>query len=160
MSGRRKKNDKATIKDSATELAHTLLEAMNLVKVFSERFIVADDFLPEHPEREQMVEYLIARSWRGTEIAACGAAGIPRSQLDEWRKYEDFQRWEKYAVEASTDLVEEMALMQAYLHGDRKMIQTVLKAKREGYNDRIEHTGKDGGPIEIVTAVPRPQRLE
>lgn len=160
---RRKKasSTEPKLQDSATELAHTLVEAMNLVKVFNERFIVADDFLPEHPEREQMVQYLVARSWRGTEIAACGAAGIPRSKLDEWRKYEDFQRWEKYAEDACTDLVEEMALMQAYLHGDRQLIQTVLKARRgELYSDRIEHTGKGGGPIEIITSVPRPQRLE
>lgn len=155
-----KKTTKAMLEDSATELARALLEAMNLVKVFNDRFIVADDFLPEHPEREKMVQYLVARSWRGTEIAACGAAGIPRSKLEEWRKYEDFKRWEKYAEEACTDLVEEMALMQAYLHGDKDLIKTVLKAKREGYSDRIEHTGKGGGPIEIVTSIPRPQRLE
>jgi len=156
-----KKTKKAMLEDSATELARALLEAMNLVKVFNDRFIVADDFLPEHPEREKMVQYLVARSWRGTEIAACGAAGIPRSKLEEWRKYEDFKRWEKYAEEACTDLVEEMALMQAYLHGDKDLIKTVLKARRgDLYSDRVEHTGKGGGPIEIITSVPRPQRLE
>jgi len=146
-------------------LANILKEAIDKARVFSDRFIVPDDFMLGHPEREKMIVYLKALSWKGTESGAADSARVSVWKVrNEWRKHKEFVEMEQLAHEACTDLVEETALMLGYLNGDQKMIERVLKGRRgDRYNDRQEITGKGGAPIEFTInlgGVPRPQRLE
>lgn len=150
---------------TAVTLVAILKECLDKARVFSERFIVPDDFLPHHPERKQMVAYLKALAWKGTESGAADSARVPLTKVrKEWRKIPEFAELEQMADEACTDLAEETALMLAYVNGDQRMIERVLKGRRgEKYNDRQELTGKGGGAVEFkidLGGVPRPQRLD
>lgn len=100
---------------------------------------------------------------------ACEAAGIPRQNVYEWRNAdEDFKiAWEE-ALEAGADVLEDEAKRRAVdgweepVHYQGKptgsvrkysdtLLMFLLKGRRpEKFKDRLEHTGKDGGPIDIV----------
>lgn len=142
------------------EALRTILNSwMDEVRNNLNRLIVPDEFMEAHPEREQMVIYLKARAWKGTESGAADVARIPLTKLEQWRKHPEFSAWEERADEACTDHVEEMALQMAYVAGDRHMVDRILKGRRgRVYGDRQEITGKGGGPIEILSTVPRPER--
>lgn len=156
-----RQQDKTLLSNSISEMARMLVEAMNLVPILQGRLIISDAFLPDHPEREDMVAYLQARAWKGTDAGSCYVAGIPRDKLEEWRKIAEFRQWETWAEEACTDLAEEMLLLQGYLGGEKDALARALKARRSAkYNERQEITGKGGGPIEVISLVPRPQKVD
>jgi len=143
--------------------ARILNRARAFMKALHDSFVVPDDFLPKHPERQQMVEYLKERAWRGTDAGAASALRIPLSKLREWRKIPEFVDMEKLADEACTDLVEEQALFLAFT-GDKDMMRRVLEARRpEKYAQRVEHSGPRGQaiPIQVVLGdIPRPKRVK
>jgi len=154
-----KNKNRATI----NEVKKAMMDALQLMQDFSSRFIVPDDFLPDHPEREKMVKYLKARSWKGTDSGAAQIAGISLRKLREWRQIEEFADMEELADQSCTDLVHEVALNLAYVTGDRQMILAVLKARDERFTDRQEITGPKGGPIPFQINfgdIPRPKRLD
>src|SRR5690606_1383768 len=98
-------------------LATILKEAIDKARVFSSRFIVPDDFMLGHPEREKMIVYLKALSWKGTESGAADSARVSVWKVrNEWRRHKEFVEMEQLAHEACTDLVEETALMLGYLN--------------------------------------------
>jgi|SRR5690625_346646 len=147
------------------EIVNVLRESLDLAKAFSERFIVPDDFLEHRPDREQMVVYLKALSWKGTTSGAADSARVAVYTVEkEWRKLPEFVEMERMAYDASTDLAEETALMMSYVGGNRHLIERVLKGRRaDVYSDRQEVTGKGGGPVEFTVnlgGVPRAERLE
>lgn len=155
------KRTKPVVPVSALEQA--VLQGLQMTKTFNERFVVDDDFLPEHPDREAMIDYLKTKSWRGTETGAAQYARVSLKRVREWKKLPEFTEWEALADEACTDLIEEVALAQAYFGGEKSMLQTTLKARRATYADKQEITGKNGGPVEFkidLGTVPRPQRLD
>lgn len=151
--------DKPIVGASALEQA--IMQALHLTETFNERFVVDDDFLPDHPDREAMVAFLKTKSWRGTDTGAAQYARIPLTRLRGWREIEEFREYEALADHACTDLIEEVALAQAYFGGDKAMLQTTLKARRSNkYGDKQEITGRNGGPIEIsLGSMPRPKKL-
>lgn len=140
-----------------------MMDALQLMHSFDNRFIVPDDFLPDHPEREKMIKYLKALSWKGTDSGAAMVAGVSLRKVREWREYEEFADMEELADKACTDLVHEVALTSAYTTGDRQMILAVLKARDERFADRQEITGAKGGPVQFQIHfgdIPRPKRLD
>lgn len=155
--------DGATVVTSQ-ELLATFKRALSLMEHFGARFLVPDDFLPDHPERDKMVAYLKGRSWRGTDSGAAILARIPVKKLKAWREIPEFREMEELADQACTDLPEEMALLKAYMEGDPAMIHEVLRARRsEKYGNKQEITGKDGGPVEFTISLggmPRPQKID
>lgn len=168
MSRRRRREafvgEKGNQNVSVDTLKRVLEEAISLVKSYNDRFIVPDDFLPDHPDREAMVTYLKALSWRGTTSGAAMSARVPPSKVREWRTLQEFVDWEEFANEACTDLTEEVLIFRGRSTGDRQMLERVLKGRRaEKYSDRQEITGPQGGaiPFEIrLDGVPRPNRIE
>ena len=49
------------------EIVNAINDTLNFIQTQHNRFIVPDDFMEDHPEREKMVTYLQGKSWRGTE---------------------------------------------------------------------------------------------
>lgn len=153
------KNRSVTI----NEVKKAMMDALSLMKSYHNRFIVPDDFLPDHPERDQIVTYLKALSWKGTDSGAAMVARVSLRKVREWREIEEFKDMEELADKACTDLVHEVALNLAYTSGDRQMILAVLKARDDRFSDRQEITGPKGGPIAFQIdfgGVPRPKRLD
>lgn len=146
----------------ADELKDMLTDALAMGKALHERFIVDDDFMPDHPEREQMVQYLKAKSWRGNVSGAAMTAGVSmRKVIKEWRQYEEFVEMEQFADQACTDLVEETGLFKVYSSNDKSLIRDHLKGRKR-YTDRQEVSGPDGAPLSFeinLTGIPRPRRL-
>ena len=149
--------------DPAERAARILNRVRQYVRALHNSFVVPDTFLPDHPEREKMVLYLKERAWRGTDAGAASVLNIPLSTLDEWRKIPEFAEWEQRADRACADLVEENLLFLAYT-GDKEAIRRVLEGRRpERYAQRVEHTGRGGGPVEIRVVlgdIPRPERVK
>lgn len=146
---------------TAAELAAVFTEVLRFVQHLHGKFRVPDDALANEPDRALMVKYLQARAWRGNEAGACYSAGISPADLEEWRQNEEFVKLEQMADKACTDLLEESAVIHAYL-GDKDMLKSLLKARSEKFSDRQEITGKGGGPVEFtikLEGIPRPQRL-
>lgn len=146
-------------------LTGVLREALDIAQGFNERFIVPDSFLEHHPDRDKMVVYLKALSWKGTTSGAADSARVSVYTVEkEWRKIPDFNEMERMANDAATDLAEETAMMMAYVGGNRHLIDRVLKGRRaDVYSDRQEVTGRGGGPVEFTVSlgnVPRAERLE
>lgn len=148
---------------SVTFLKETFQQALSLLQGFHERFIVPDSFMKKHPEREQMVQYLKAKSWRGNDTGAAMSAGVSLAKVREWRKHEEFCEWEEMADQACTDLVEEAFLFHGLGTGDQQTLSRVLEARSARYTKRQEITGKGGGPITFEVKlgdVPRPKKLD
>lgn len=146
-------------------IVNVLKEALNLARSFSDRFLVPDDFLEHHPDRECMVLYLKALSWKGTTSGAADSARVPVYTVEkEWRTLPEFVEMERMANEACTDLAEETALMMSYVGGNPRTLERVLKGRRaDVYSDRQEITGKGGGAVEFqvnLGGVPRAERLD
>ena len=160
--------------DARASKGAPIVTAEEIVKVFKDtvafiqhqhnRFIVPDDFMEGHPEREKMVNYLKGLAWRGTESGAAQIAGVSLRKVREWREYDEFVEFEELADQACTDLVEEVLLHSAYVSGDKQMILAALKGRRpDKFSDRVEHTGPKGGPLTfqiVQDSVPRPKRLD
>lgn len=149
---------------TAEEIVKVFKSTMDFIRTQHNRFIVPDDFMKDHPERDKMVNYLKGLSWRGTESGAAQIAGVSLRKVREWREHEEFVEWEELADQACTDLVEEVLLYSAYVSGDRQMILAALKGRRpDKFSDRVEHTGPKGGPLTfqiVQDSVPRPKRLD
>lgn len=149
--------------DVVEEMTSALREAVNMLQVFESRFVIPEDFLPDHPDRDKMIVYLKARSWKGTDSGAADSARVPLRTVRQWRQLPEFVELEQDADEACTDLAEEVAMKQAVM-GDTKMLDRVLKGRRKRvYNDRVEVTGQGGGPVsfEVKTgSIPRPRRVD
>jgi len=148
---------------TAQEILKVFKDTLNFIQTQHNRFLVPDDFMKDHPERQKMVEYLKGLSWRGTESGAAQIAGVSLRKVREWREFEEFADFEELANEACTDLVEETLLYSAYATGDTRKIEMALKARRKNYNERLELSGPKGQPLTfnvILDSVPRPQRLE
>lgn len=149
---------------TAEEIMKVFKSTMEFIQTQHSRFIVPDDFLPDHPERDKMVTYLKGLAWRGTESGAAQLAGVSLRKIREWRELDEFAEFEELADQACTDLVEEVLLHSAYVSGDRQMIIAALKGRRpDKFSDRVEHTGPKGGPIAfniVQDSVPRPKRLD
>ena len=147
---------------SVSVLKETFQQALSFLQGLHERFIVPDDFMKKHPERERMVQYLKAKSWRGNDTGAALSAKVSLAKVREWRKHDEFREWEEMADQAFVELVEEVYLFQGLVMGDQQTLNRVLEARSKKYARRQEITGKDGGPIEFVVKlgdVPRPKRL-
>ena len=83
---------------------------------------------------------------------ACEVSGIGRKTVYLWRSQDgDFaEAWDE-AIESGVERLEDEAYRRALVGSDTLMI-FLLKAKRpKVYADkqRLEHTGADGGPLQI-----------
>jgi hypothetical protein len=126
-----------------------------------------------HAEKmERQAQFLEAYREHCTVFHACQAAGIGRRTHYDWldEDAEYVARFEQARSEA-TDSLEHEAVRRArdgvlepvYQGGKkvgsiRKYSDTLLifllkGAKPEVYRERVEHTGKDGGPIETAARI-------
>lgn len=122
-------------------------------------------------KRDQFLETL-AKTCNIT--AACKAAGIARQTAYNWRNEDDAfaQAWAE-AIDEATDALEAEARRRAidgvekpityqgnitgtYVEYSDKMLELLLRAHRpEKFSERVrnEHTGANGGPIQLERAV-------
>lgn len=94
--------------------------------------------------------------------AACRIGRIARTAAYEWRKGDEAfaKAWDE-AIEEGTDGLEDSAHTRAKKSSDTLMI-FLLKARRpDKFKERVlnEHTGKDGGAIEVTGDVDRARAL-
>ena len=131
--------------------------------------------LDRGPKRSYIACYAVL----GIIGPACRAAGVSRTTAQTWRREDEtFRRCEKLAKSFSVDLLEEEATKRGWIGylepvygrlpgkdagtgvvGYRRrfsdqLLLAVLAANRpERFGrSRVEHTGADGGPIEISAA--------
>lgn len=122
---------------------------------------------------EQMTRFLEEFRQRGNVRASCRAAGIDRTTAYLWRsENETFKELWVQAREDATDLLEEEARRRGhdgvdkpiYYKGKKvdvikeysdRMLEILLKANRRKFRDKVEVTGEDGGPINVVKRIER-----
>ena len=117
---------------------------------------------------EKVAKFLAALSSGATVEKALAASGISRGTVYEWRKADKAfaEQWDE-AVEAGTDGLEDEAVRRGRDGVEKPVFQGgkqvgfvqeysdtllifMLKGRRpEKFKDRHEHTGKDGGAIEV-----------
>lgn len=90
----------------------------------------------------------------GNVRLACRAANISRSTIYYWRnKWVTFaDEWDE-AKEDACDILEGEAWKRAVENQSDRLLMFLLKAhRRKVYGDKMsmEHTGKDGGPMEQI----------
>ncbi len=97
---------------------------------------------------------------------AANKAGVHRTRVWQWRQ-EDllFAAAFEQAEQAGIDSIEQVAMERAKEGKSDLLLITILNAKRsDQYRQRgsIEHTGRDGGPMEVLNLSPeqRRQRIE
>lgn len=136
------------------------------------------------PAARAIILEKIAQAYSFT--AACNAANIGTTTLQDWRKRDpEFDKQVLDAVERGTDLMEDELRRRAlegveegvYYQGVRvdtqvkysdRLMELAVKARRpHKYRERTELTGADGGPIqqqitslELVFVAPKPRAVE
>lgn len=83
--------------------------------------------------------------------AAADAVGVTRRTLYNWRDQNDNfrQQWDD-AQEGITDTIERTAMQKAIQDKDTALLIFLLKTRRRAtYQERVEHTGDNGGPLVI-----------
>lgn len=122
----------------------------------------------EHKETPEAKGVVLRELSKGMTVKeACDAAGVGRTTVFEWKaRDEEFARLWDQALEDGVDLLEAEARRRGrdgidrgiYHAGERvdterhysdSLLTMMLKGRRAAvYNtDRVEHSGKDGGPI-------------
>ena len=84
---------------------------------------------------------------------ACQEAGIPRRTYYDWRESDpEFAAACDEAVEMVYDTVESVMYKKVLVDQETTCLIyfTKTKLKNRGYVERIENTGKDGGPLSHV----------
>jgi hypothetical protein len=93
---------------------------------------------------------------------ACRAAEIGRRSAYDWREADPSfaAAWDE-AEEVAADKLEKVAWDRATTGLSDRMLEILLKAHRPKYRDsqRLEHTGKDGGPIETADVTQDAERV-
>jgi len=142
----------------STPVTHVLFEDERWLEVYNEKqraFLTAFSETPSIPE-------------------AAVKSGVTSYQVARWRKHDaefekHFQDAKKLGIEyaehvawkRSLDGVDEPVYQGGQLVGTKRaysnaLLMFMLKgAAPEKYRDRVEHSGPDGGPIEVVTEVRR-----
>lgn len=140
--------------------------------------VEAERQAPRPTTEAQQAAFLGAYASVGVVTAACKLVGVDRQRHYEWladqEKYPDYEKRFKDAHEQACDRLEAEAVRRAVqgwdepvyqmgalvgtkrMYSDR-MLELMLKARRPGtFRDRqsVEHTGKDGGPIETKNVTP------
>jgi transposase-like protein len=83
--------------------------------------------------------------------AACDKAGIARSAYYDWRRDDsDFMAATEAAIEAGTDILEDVAITRAVRQSDTLLIFLLKSRRPEKYREttRHEHSAPGGGPIQ------------
>ena len=110
------------------------------------------------PQKRAKFLEVLAEGWSVQKAAA--AAGMGRSAAFAWKRedHEFAAAWEA-AYEDGTDHLEDVAQSRAEGASDTLLI-FLLKGRRPNkYRERIEHTGKDGGPIETKSEIELGRRV-
>jgi hypothetical protein len=82
--------------------------------------------------------------------AAAESVGLSRRAAYNAREADpDFAAEWDAAVEAGTDRLEDEAKRRGLDKSDTLLIFLLKGRRREKYGDKVEHGGKDGGPIEV-----------
>lgn len=84
--------------------------------------------------------------------AACEAGGFSRNTAYRWREEDpDFAKQWDDAVEAGTDILEDVAHRRAIEHSDTLTIFLLKARRKEKYADLVRNrlTGPDDGPVQI-----------
>lgn len=120
-----------------------------------------------------MSAFLATLRETGNVRASCEAAGIARSVAYGWRgENESFKELWVAAIEEAIDLLEEEAWRRGYDGVDKpivykgkvtttykeysdRMLEILLKAHRKKFREKVELTGEDGGPINVVKRIER-----
>ena len=103
--------------------------------------------------RKAMDRFLERLAQTGNVALSARAAGVQRCTVYRWRdKWVTFAKEWDNALDEALDMLEGMAWKRAAKQSDR-LLMFLLKAHRRGfYGDKqeIEHSGKDGGAIQLV----------
>jgi hypothetical protein len=108
-----------------------------------------------HPKKRA---FLVAYSRSGLLVASCDAARISHQLHAYWLKTDpDYTRAFAEARAMVADILEDEALRRAVAvegASDTLLIFLLKGARPDVYKERYEHTGKDGGPIQVDQMAP------
>lgn len=116
-----------------------------------------DPRIPRHRPFGETIEeafpHILAKVNQGMPVSqACELAGFLRATLHEWMAAQTVRREELTQARAAAD--EKLVYgLYAKADDDPRVAQWILERKRPdewGRAERVEVTGKDGGPIETV----------
>lgn len=106
---------------------------------------------PAQRKKEMQGAFLEAFPEIGTITHAARAAGIGRRTHYDWLDADpEYAERFRAVQEESTDVLEQVAIQRAKDGSDTLLIFLLKGRKPHMYRERynVEHTGKDGGPIE------------
>jgi hypothetical protein len=111
---------------------------------------------PHNRTPEKKERFLVELRKRRSVYHACKAVKIGRRTAYDWRDDdEEFMASWDDALADATDVLEQ-SLYQRALKGDTTASIFLLKAydrKRFGDQQKLEHTGPDGGPIQVENPI-------
>jgi transposase-like protein len=94
-----------------------------------------------------------------TDKEVADSIGIAVGTLYEWKnRYPEFGEALKVGKEVADCRIENQLFKQASEGNTVAMIFWLKNRQPKEWRDRQEHTGADGGPIQIVSTIPRPPK--
>lgn len=101
------------------------------------------------PEKDEAI--LAALRLHPSKSRACRTAKVPRQTFYDWLAADpDFKARVAVAQAIGIDAIEDSLLTDAVDHNTTAAIFALKTWRKERYGDKLEHTGKDEGPIEFL----------